>query len=136
MKSPIKPDPALLAALADLADILEQENLALSKSEFRVSGDIAPRKREAIGAVEALLGSIQAETSRDRTRLAPLHQRLDRAIGQNRTLLQRAIDTQQRVISTIVEAIEPSPAHANYPARTGNSGYGRPTSPMALAVRA
>jgi FlgN protein. len=131
-----KPDPAILTALAALAEILEEENQALSRSDFRASGDLAARKRAAIGTVEACASEVSAEAGRDHARFDGVRRRLDRAIEQNRALLQQAIGTQQRVISTIVQALEPCPDGTPYPGRSGSTGYGRAMTPMALAVRA
>ncbi|MCW8307549.1 hypothetical protein AruPA_10915 [Acidiphilium sp. PA] len=127
-----QPSP-LLEAVTTLAKVLEAENGALRQSDFGASGALADAKRLAIVSLESLTLHQPPSPS-----LMPeaLHRRLDSAIEQNRLLLRRSIDTQQRVIATILQAIDPEPADQHYPGQNGAETSHRHTAPVALTLRA
>ncbi|HQT84391.1 MAG: hypothetical protein B7Z58_07520 [Acidiphilium sp. 37-64-53] len=137
-KSPTKivppPEPSpLLDAVTTLTTVLEAENKALRQSDFGASGALADAKRLAIVSLESL-----THHQPPSPRLMPeaLHRRLDSAIEQNRLLLRRSIDTQQRVIATILQAIDPEPLDGHYPGHNGAESSHRNTAPVALTLRA
>jgi hypothetical protein len=124
---------ALIEAVTTLASVLEAENQALQRSDFGASGSLADAKRNAIVQLEAITTLQQAQP-----RQVPpaLHRRLDDAIDQNRDLLRRSIETQQRVIGTILQALAPDRAGEHYPPQPGADHPHRNTVPVALALRA
>ena len=127
----------LIEAVTALACLLEEENDALAMVDFGASCRLAEAKRAAIARLESMVGSLPIpESGQERRGIAPLRHRLDAAIGKNRALLQQAIDTQQRVIATIVQALEPGEADMHYPSAYGTHAMQRAVLPVALAVRA
>lgn len=128
---------ALIEAATALVRVLEAENDALAKVDFGASCQFAETKREAIARLDAMIGSLPNPPSgQSRPENALLRQRLDAAIGRNRTLLLQAIDTQQRVVATLVQALEPDAAESHYPAAYGTPSMQRAVAPVALVVRA
>ncbi|HEX7389218.1 MAG TPA: hypothetical protein VF286_03845 [Acidiphilium sp.] len=119
-------------AAGELLRVIEAENEALARSDFGVSSQLAEAKRAAMERLEALIGAMREPGSGGKPMGdASIRKRLDTAIDRNRSLLLQAIDTQQRVIGTIVRALEPDEA---------GSGYSSPlavrkTPSVALAVR-
>lgn len=127
---------AAIEAAATLADILEDENKALAASDFGASARLASGKRSAIAQAEALLGAVGQMPRERRSGLVALHRRLDTAIGANRALLQQSIDTQQRVIETVLRAFDIGHDADTYPPVGASEPAHRPVRPVALALRA
>ncbi|MCF3946688.1 hypothetical protein AiwAL_07820 [Acidiphilium sp. AL] len=126
-----------IAATAELARVIEAENDALARVDFSESCRFAETKRMAIMRLESMIDSRPVPAfGQDRPGSAALRQRLDAAIGRNRALLLQAIDTQQRVIATIVQALGPGEADTHYPSACGAHPMQRAAAPVALAVRA
>lgn len=120
------------AAADELLRVIEAENEALARADFGVSSQLAEAKRAAIGTLEALTGAVREPGPGGKPAgEASIRKRLDTAIDRNRSLLLQAIDTQQRVIGTIVRALEPDDAGSGYSSPTA----ARKTPAVALAVR-
>lgn len=127
---------ALFEAVTALSTVLENENQALLESDFSVSGLLAGTKRDAIARLESLIGLARKPGPRHQNRMTAVQRRLDEAISNNRVLLQRSIDTQQRVIATVVQALEPADQDSTYPAQYRAEANHRPSLPVALILRA
>ncbi len=136
MNNPSHDASALLEAVKTLTIVLEQENAALLNADFSTSGKLADAKRAAIKRMESLVATASDPATRTRAGLPTIQRRLDDAVSQNRVLLQRSIDTQQRVIATIVRALEPEDDDSCYPAQYGTDNAHRPPLPIALTLRA
>ena len=125
---------ALIDAASALTDLLEQENDALTRTDFEASCRLAESKRAAIIQLESATDLLLSPPSGPMPAELPLvRSRLNAAIEKNRTLLHQAIDTQQRAIATIVQTLDPSGV---YPAVYGNHSQQRFVLPVSLAVRA
>ncbi|MDD2876508.1 MAG: hypothetical protein PHT60_06815 [Acidiphilium sp.] len=127
---------ALIEAVTTLASVLEKENRALIESDFSMSGLLANAKRDAVSGVESMMSAAHDPAARHRRTFTTLQRRLDAAICQNRVLLQRSIDTQQRIIEMIVRTLEPGEDDHHYPAQYGVDAAHRMASPVALTIRA
>lgn len=140
--APKMPGPtAMIDALTTLAVVLDHENAALLSSDFSVSGMLAGAKRDAIAALEMIVGTgatpvAQPMLGWPANRMIALQRRLDDAIGKNRVLLQRSIDTQQRVIATVVGALDSTDGDCGYPVHQGGDAGHRSVTPVALVLRA
>ncbi|MFT2093777.1 hypothetical protein ACMS1Z_03690 [Acidiphilium multivorum] len=135
MNNDASPGSAIEAAEA-LAAILEEENRSLSIQDFAVSAALAEAKRAAIGRLEAALDLGVAGKPRDGRRVEAVQQRLDAAAAANGKLLRQAIETQQRVIQTVMQALDTSRAAGEPLQPYGQEGAARPTAPVALVLRA
>lgn len=119
-----------------LAVILEDENRALAKLDFAASGRLALCKRAAIEQAESSIAGANPSSVKDDRNLVPVRRRLASAIAANRALLQTSIATQQRVIETVMRALDACGDEARYPARAGADSGRRVVMPMTLALRA
>jgi hypothetical protein len=121
----------LIAAAKLLADTLAAENAALAALDLPRAGAMVADKQSAVAgflaACEAQGGAMQDAV------IEPLARRLRSLSQENRTLLERAIAVQCRVIGVIARAAAPAVAPAGYPAR-GASGH--PARPAAFALSA
>ena len=87
------------AAAADaLAGILQAENNALRATDFTAATALLPAKRAAIEAFERLTPSCPKQA------LSETLHRLDLLAAENRTLLNRGIGVQKRVLGIIAGA--------------------------------
>ena len=119
----------LITAAQRLADILEQENDALRAMDLRRATGLLPEKTAAVADLAEAGEAANAPAS---PHLISIARRLDDLASQNRHLLERAIEAQQRVIGIVVRAASSSIAEPSY----GNSRYRtRATGPMALLTR-
>jgi hypothetical protein len=123
----------LIAAVTGLTSVLEAENAALRQSDFGASGALTDAKRAAIVGLESITSAQQHQADRVP---AALHRKLDDAVDQNRALLRRSIETQQRVIATILQALDPAHTDHHYPAQYGTDHPHPITAPIALTLRA
>jgi hypothetical protein len=107
-----------------LTETLAAENAALAVLDLPRAMALLPEKQEAIAA---FIGAARAPVSRD------LAERLLTLVQENKTLLERAITAQGRVIAVIARAAAPPPQQ--YGASGGRGTAGRPV-PFALAAQA
>jgi flagellar biosynthesis/type III secretory pathway chaperone len=135
MNNDTSPGGVIEAAEA-LATILEEENRGLSTQDFAVSAALAEAKRAAIGRLEAALDQGVAGTPRDRRRIEAVQRRLDAASDANGKLLRQAIETQQRVVQTVMQALDTSRAAGEPLQPYGQDGAARPATPVAFVLRA
>jgi hypothetical protein len=113
-----------------LADVLDRENDALRAMDLRRAVTLLPEKTAAIADLTTDDSASPAPPNPD---LVSIVARLDRLAVENRQLLERAIDTQKRVIGIIVRAAASAAVAPNY----GMQGRCAPlTGPMALSTRA
>jgi hypothetical protein len=121
----------MIAASSVLADALAEENAALAALDLpRAASMLADKQRAVAGFLamrDAQGGAMQ------HAMIEPLARRLQTLSQENRTLLERAIAVQGRVIGVIARAAAPAVASAGYAAR-GVTGYA--TRPMAFALTA
>ena len=114
----------LIAAATHLADVLVEENVALAALDLPRAVALLPRKQQAVAAfTDGLASGGAAEL---------LAQRLRSLANENKTLLERAIAAQGRVIAVFARAAAPAPS---YGASHGHHRGGRPV-PFALAAQA
>jgi hypothetical protein len=121
----------LIAAACLLADALAEENTALAALDLpRAVSMLADKQRAVTGFLAA----------RDAQRIAtqhamiePLARRLQSLSQENRTLLERAIAVQGRVIGVIARAAVPAVAPSGY---SPHGTPGHPARPTALALSA
>jgi hypothetical protein len=123
-----------MIAVADrLADMLIEENAALAALDLpRAASMLADKQR----AVAGFLVAREARgTAMPHAMMEPLARRLQSLSQDNRTLLERAIAVQTRVIGVIARAAVPTVAPAGYSARGAIGHLARPTA-FALFARA
>jgi hypothetical protein len=108
-----------------LANLLEQENAALKRLDFRAAVAL-------LAAKEAALADL---TKPPATPITPasLVQRLGELATENQVLLQRAIAVQTRVVRIVARACAPPPALTQY---NRDGGRTPPTRTTALALSA
>ena len=123
----------LIAAANMLADTLAKENVALTALDLpRAASMLADKQR----AVAGFLTACDAErTATVHATIAPLAQRLRLLSEENRTLLERAIAVQGRVIGIVVRAAAPQVATSGYSAQGTLGHNARPTA-FTLCARA
>ena len=105
-----------------LADILKRENQALKRVDYAAAVALVPAKEAALAAL-----------TRHRNvppELTGIGRQLSDLAGENKTLLERAIVVQTRIVRIVANAIKPAPAqYGGKLARTR-------TIPLALSTRA
>jgi flagellar biosynthesis/type III secretory pathway chaperone len=123
----------MIAAASVLADALAEENAALAALDLpRAASMLADKQR----AVAAFLATRDAQGgAMQHSVIEPLVRRLQSLSQDNRTLLERAIAVQGRVIGVIARAAAPAVASAGYAAR-GATGYASRPTAFALSARA
>ena len=123
----------LIAAAGRLADMLIEENSALAALDLpRAASMLADKQR----AVAGLLAARDAQgTMTTSATMEPLARRLQSLSQENRTLLERAIAVQGRVIGIVARAAAPRVAASGYSAHGTLGHNARPTA-FALCARA
>ncbi|HLY90572.1 MAG TPA: hypothetical protein VKQ27_16440 [Acetobacteraceae bacterium] len=117
----------LVEAARNLADVLMEENAALAALDLKQTGALVAGKERAVAAfTAALAGSSLDGAGR------PLAQRLRSLADENKTLLERAIAAQGRVMAVFAQAAARQPG---YGAASGRVAACRPV-PFALAAQA
>jgi hypothetical protein len=116
----------LIEAARHLADVLERENAALKAMDLRRATQLLPEKTAAIVALSA------ADNAPDPDTLS-VASRLDNLALENRSLLERAIVAQRRVIGIVVRA---AVAASTGPAYGAAGRRPRTAGPMTLSTRA
>jgi hypothetical protein len=123
----------LIAAARLLADTLAEENAALTALDLpRAASMLADKQRAVTGFLTAC--DAERNTTPNAT-IAPLAQLLQSLLEENRTLLERAIAVQGRVIGIVVRAAAPGVAPWGYSAQGTLGHHARPTA-FALCARA
>ena len=119
----------LIAATNLLADTLEEENAALVALDLPRAGALLAQKQRVVAGFLAAHDAplIPAQ----RAAFEPLARRLQALSVENRTLLERAIVAQSRVIGVIARAATPEVAPTAYSAR---GAQGHTTRPAAFAL--
>lgn len=116
-----------LKSVQRLADVLEQENLALRRLDFPAAVALVAAKEAALAELtETPLPTIQ------RTALA---QRLVGLASENHALLERAIAVQTRIVRIVARAAIPPPAVMRYNGYGGRLPSNR-AGALALSTRA
>ena len=117
----------LVTAAQNLADVLAEENAALTVLDVRRAGALVAGKERAIASFSAALaGSTLDEAGR------AVAQRLRSLADENKTLLERAIAAQGRVMAVFAQAVARQPGYGASSSRTSSC---RPI-PFALAAQA
>ena len=117
----------LVEAARILADTLTEENAALAALDLKRAGALLAGKERAVAVFSAALtGSSPDEAER------PLAQRLRSLADENKTLLERAIAAQGRVMAVFAQAAARQPGYGAPSSRTSSC---RPV-PFALAAQA
>ncbi len=123
----------LIAAASLLADTLAEENAALAALDLpRAAAMLADKQRAVAGFLAAR--DAQSVAMPDAV-IEPLARRLQSLSQENRTLLERAIAVQGRVIGVIARAAVPATAPSGYSAH-GTAGYTARPPAFALSSRA
>lgn len=116
-----------LQAAQRLADVLEQENLALKRLDFPAAIALVPAKEAALADLTKPPVTV--------IRRAALAQRLVGLASENHVLLERAIAVQTRIVRIIARAAKPPPAAIRYNGHGGRTPFNR-AGAMALSTRA
>jgi predicted transcriptional regulator len=123
-----------LDAAAALADLLERENAALRVHDFAATANLAEAKRKLSNRITAqndiVMPSRQQAASSGA--YANLRARLEKALAENKQLLEAAMNIQTQVIGIVLQAIE-APAVPNY---QENGTQVASISPVALTLQA
>ncbi|WP_174504519.1 hypothetical protein [Acidiphilium sp. C61] len=125
-----------IAAADALAAILEEENRRLSLHDFAASATLEAAKRGAIAAFEAAMEAGAKLPPRERRQAEAAQRRLEKAVSANGALLRDAIETQQRVIRTVMQALDNSRAAVEPLQSYAQDAAGRPVPPVAFNLRA
>jgi len=122
-----------LAATIQLADILARENAALDAMDLSGAVALLPAKR----AVLELLRTTDATNVQgdQHPAMEAALNRLRTLAGENRCLLERALNTQSRVIALIASALPQREANSRYPRANQRSTAARPAA-WSLVARA
>ena len=125
---------AIRVAAAQLADLLEQENIALRRLDLPTALALLEAKRAAIGTFELALQAGHTTIEIDDAMQA-LSLRLRVAASENKQLLERAMVAQQHVMSLLAQAARQAAPSGRYGAR--GAYVGRLTEgAFALSARA
>jgi hypothetical protein len=123
----------LIAAVNMLAETLAEENAALAALDLPRAASLLADKQRAIA--DFLAARDVQSTAMLPAMLEPLVQRLQSLSVENRTLLERAIAVQSRVIGVIARAAAPAVAPSGYSAH-GTAGHAARPAAFALSARA
>jgi hypothetical protein len=123
----------LIAAANLLADTLTAENAALAALDLPRAGAMLADKQRAVAGFLAARDA-QGAAMQDAV-FEPLARRLQSLSQENRTLLERAIAVQGRVIGVIARAAAPAVARSRYSAH-GIAGHTARPAAFALSARA
>jgi hypothetical protein len=126
-------NPELIAAASLLEATLSAENAALTALDLpRAAAMLADKQRAVAGFVAALDARRDARAAAaQQAAIEPMARRLQALSEANRSLLERAIAVQGRVIGVIARAAAPAVAPCGY---SGHGASGHPTRPTALAL--
>ena len=116
-----------LKAVQRLADVLEQENVALKRLDF-------PAAVALVAAKEAALADL-TDPSAPAIQQMALARHLAGLASENHVLLERAIAVQTRIVRIVARAATPPPAAMRYNGYGGRTPAGR-AGALALSTRA
>ena len=119
---------ALTTAAVRLSDVLQAENTALLALDYAAAGRLLPDKR----AATAELSAAQAGALFAPDGLQALALRLNALADENKTLLERAIIVQRRVLGTVAQATQAAAPEPQY----GPAGSTLAVRPIPVALRA
>jgi hypothetical protein len=123
----------LVDAANALAEVLTQQNAALSRLDFPAAAALGAAKEAAFFGVTRdckLTSPVGGSPA-----LAALGQRMKTLVTENQALLERAIAVQARIVGIIVRAAVPPPVTGQY-AASGLKSQSRRTSAITLSARA
>ncbi len=126
-------------AAAELADVLEQENAALSRLDLPTVTGLLNAKRAALEAFQSFVPQtnlpyeVAAVVDTDKSMRATAL-RLQLAAVENRRLLERAMTAQQYIMSLLAQAARQATPSRVYGAL--GAYVGRPDGAFALSARA
>jgi hypothetical protein len=123
----------LVDAATVLADVLAQQNAALRRLDFPAAAALGSAKETALLGVTR--DRAPAPMTDRNPVLAALGQRMKELVAENRTLLERAIAVQTRIVGIIVRAAVPPPSTGQY-AASGLRSQARRASAMTFSSRA
>jgi hypothetical protein len=123
----------LVDAANALAEVLVRENAALKRLDFAAAVALGQAKEAALLGVTKGRAVLPV-TQRTPTTMA-LGRRINELVAENRTLLERAIAVQTRVVAIVARAVTPPPAMRQY-AASGFKTQPRRAPAMALSARA
>ena len=122
-----------LDAAAALADLLERENAALRVHDFAATANLAEAKRKLSNRITAQNDTVMPQQQAALSgAYANLRARLEKALVENKQLLEAAMNIQTQVIRIVLQAIE-APAVPNY---QENGAQVASISPVALTLQA
>jgi hypothetical protein len=124
----------LITTAIRLADVLARENAALQGLEITRACALLAEKTAAMEAFVAAQLNLNALSGLDRYELEALASRLRKLAAENKTLLERNITVQRRVIGIVAQAGRS--ALTRSAPRYGAKGRPAEASPMALALSA
>ncbi len=129
----------LMRAASLLSEALARENAALAAVDFVAAGALLDAKREAAGhfaAAHARLAAAGRPAGPLPRDVADIARRLRNLAAEYKTLLERAIAAQRRVIGSIARAVPRAMARAPRYDFRGALSDGRNPLPVALSARA
>jgi hypothetical protein len=121
-----------LRAGAALADVLARENAALQRLDFPAAVALVADKEAALANLAAHGEEMQQQPPP--AEAVTLGRHLNALAAENRTLLERAITVQTRIVGIIARAARP-PTARSY-AANGQHSQPRRAAAMALSARA
>lgn len=124
----------LIAAAMALADVLARENAALAALDLRGAGALLAEKRDAAQAFADAQAGSGVVSPRQQASVARPADRLRVLVGENRQLLEHALEVQHRVIGIVARASQPLAPAPGYRA-SGHPADVR-AAPCALSSRA
>lgn len=110
--------PSLIEAGLALANLLAEENRLLEVVDYAAAGALAPMKQQAVHRFAAAHEAARNITAAgaEANALRRLSERLETLAANNRTLLERALSAQARLIECIAAAARPAgPGYAAPP---------------------
>lgn len=125
----------LPTATQRLIDVLEQENGALTRTDFRSAVALIPIKEAALADLAQQQKLAASPKPIVKMSLVALGQRLTDLAAENQILLKRAIDVQTRIVQIVARAAAPPPALARY-GNQRNKAASRDVAAVALSTRA
>jgi len=122
----------VIHAAHNLSDILEAENAALTAMDLAAATALLPAKQAATAALVAVHGAAVMTDSDVRSAA----ERLRALVACNRTLLERAMLAQDRILSCIARAMPPAIAQGGRYGARGANVTRQTLPPVALSARA
>ncbi len=124
---------AVIDAADQLSELLEQENAALQRMDITAATALVEAKQQAIAALVAAQGQAAAS---DAAEIQASTQRLSDLAAANRSLLERAMVVQDRILSMIASALPRASGREGGYGAGGRNVTPNALPPMALSARA